>query len=363
MNEQRLRFVFCGLSITSSWGNGHATTYRALLRALSAQGHEVSFLEFDKPWYAANRDMPDPPYARTHLFGSVPEFKERFTTSIQEADVVVVGSYVPEGVDIVDWVLSNARGVTAFYDIDTPVTLSALLEGKCSYLAPWQIPRFSLYLSFTGGPTLKTLEKRHGARRARALYCSVDVDEYHPAGRLQPGKWDLAYLGTYSLDRQPALERLLLNPARQWTDGRFAVAGPLYPDSIAWPPNVDRFEHLSPREHRSFYHSQRFTLNITRQDMVRAGYSPSVRLFEAAACGTPIISDLWPGLDHFFEPGEELLVAQSSAEALQIIRTMPEEERQGISQRAQKRVLVAHTSHVRATELCSYTRELMVHPA
>ena len=104
----------------------------------------------------------------------------------------------------------------------------------------------------------------------------------------------------------------MLQPALDWRDGRFCVAGSLYPDHLVWPANVERIDHLPPSTHRSFYNSQFWTLNVTRADMVRAGYSPSVRLFEAAACGTPIISDAWPGLAEIFEPGAEILIARSS---------------------------------------------------
>ncbi len=196
----------------------------------------------------------------------------------------------------------SATGIVAFYDIDTPVTLAALADGTCPYLDAALVPRFDLYLSFTGGPALRLLETRYRARAARALYCSVDPERHRPcpAGGT---RWDLGYLGTYSADRQPALDALLCEPARRWERGRFAVAGPLYPADLRWPANVERIEHVGPDEHPWFYGRQLFTLNLTRADMVRLGYSPSVRLFEAAACGVPIISDWWPGLATIFEPG------------------------------------------------------------
>src|SRR5213075_2313327 len=170
----KLRVVVLGLSITSSWGNGHATTYRALLREFSARGHDVLFLERDQPWYADHRDMPAPAFCRTSLYASPAELGERFARAVREADLVIVGSFVPEGVAVGDWVQRTARGLTAFYDIDTPVTLARLARGEHDYLAPRQIPRYDLYLSFTGGPTLRRLEREFGSPRARVLYCSVD---------------------------------------------------------------------------------------------------------------------------------------------------------------------------------------------
>jgi len=357
VRREPLDIVILGLSITSSWGNGHATTYRGLVRELSVRGHRVLFLERDQPWYAENRDLPKPPYGRTELYTSLEELKDRFGPAIRRADFVVVGSYVPQGVEAGQWVTDTATGVTAFYDIDTPVTLAKLSRGDHEYITPDLIPRYHAYLSFTGGPTLRSLERRYGSPMARPLYCSFDPGLYRPEA-LEP-KWDLGYMGTYSDDRQPALERLLVEPARRWTGGRFAVAGPQYPKEIRWPKNVKRFEHLEPKKHSRFYNQQRFTLNVTRADMVAAGFSPSVRLFEAAACATPIISDEWPGLGTFFRIGEEILTARTPGQVLQYLQGIPEAERRALGQRARARVLHEHTAAHRAEELEGYALSLL----
>jgi spore maturation protein CgeB len=322
----------------------------------------VLFLERDVPWYAENRDLPNPPYGRTGLYHSLDDLKRRFAADVAGADFVIVGSYVPEGVAVGEWVTGDAgrRGPTGFYDIDTPVTLARLERGDDEYLNADLIPRYDLYLSFTGGPTLERLERRYGSPRARPLYCSFDPALYFPEpADGGPRRWDLGYLGTYSDDRQPTLERLLLEPARRLPGARFVVAGPQYPPGIAWPANVERIEHLPPDRHRGFYNAQRFTLNVTRADMIRAGYSPSVRLFEAAACATPVISDFWEGLDHFFAPGEEILVARTADEAREYLTVTPETERRAIGERARARVLAAHTAAHRATELEGYVRDLL----
>ncbi|CAA9223134.1 MAG: Spore_germination_protein_CgeB [uncultured Chthoniobacterales bacterium] len=350
-----MRIVILGLSITSSWGNGHATTFRGLVRELTAAGNDVLFLERDQPWYAGNRDLPNPPYGETQLYKSVAELKRRFAADVHDADCVIVGSYVPDGIVVGEWVTEHARGVTAFYDIDTPVTLSALESGACEYLSSDLVARFSLYLSFTGGPTLRRIENDYGSPMARALYCSVDPEMYFP--ERAPQKWMLGYLGTYSDDRQPTVTRLLIDPATRLPDARYVVAGPMYPDSIAWPANVERITHIEPKHHREFYNAQRFTLNVTRADMIRAGYSPSVRLFEAAACGTPIISDEWAGLDEFFEPGREILIATSTEDMVEILQGMPESDAREIGRRARERVLAEHTAGHRASELVAYIDE------
>jgi len=351
-----MQIAILGLSITSSWGNGHATTYRALVKALAARGHRVRFFERDVPWYAENRDLPRPPFAEVTLYGSLDELRRRHAAAVRDADLVIVGSYVPEGIAAGDWVRAEARGLVAFYDIDTPVTLAALERGGTEYLAPRQIPAYDLYLSFTGGPTLRRIERQLGSPMARPLYCAVDPELYAP----QPAEpaWDLGYMGTYSPDRQPPLERLLLEPARAMPERLFVVAGPMYPDDIRWPGNVQRLAHVSPGEHRAFYCRQRFTLNITRADMIRAGWSPSVRLFEAAACGVPIISDDWPGLSELFRPHHEILIARTADDVAHYLRTLDPAESAQIGARARRRVLAEHTADHRARELESYVSEL-----
>ncbi len=349
--SESLDIVILGLSMRSSWGNGHATTYRALVRALRRRGHRVSFLERDVHWYAENEDAPGDLESCIELYGSVAQLREQHADDVAHADLVIVGSYVPDGIEIGEWVQHVARGTTAFYDIDTPVTLAKLERCKCDYLHPRLIAGYDLYLSFTGGPLLDTLRQRYGAH-ALPFYCAVDAERYAPA-HVAP-QYDLGYMGTYSADRQPALQSLLIEPAREWHAGRFAVAGPQYPKDIDWPGNVRRIEHLGPDEHPRFYNAQRFTLNVTRADMVQAGYSPSVRLFEAAACGTPIISDAWPGLETIFEPGREILVAHDARQVLYWLRDMPSRRRYAIGAAARARVLAEHTADHRAQTLTRY---------
>jgi spore maturation protein CgeB len=344
-----MRIVILGLSITSSWGNGHATNFRALVAALAGRGHDVLFLERDVPWYAGNRDLPHPPHGRTVLYGSLEQLRDEHAAAVREADLVVVGSYVPEGIEVGRWVQETAQGVKAFYDIDTPVTLAALARGECDYLAPELIPGYDLYLSFTGGPTLHRLERELGSPCARGFYCLVDETAYAPAEVER--RWTLGYLGTWSADRQPVLDELLVEPARQRPSDSLVVAGPQYPAEIVWPANVQRIEHLPPAEHAGFYNAQRLTLNVTRADMVRAGWSPSVRLFEAAACGVPVVSDWWEGLDSFFLPDKEILVARSAADVVRHLDGVDDDRRAEIGAAARARVLAEHTAEHRADEL------------
>jgi spore maturation protein CgeB len=316
----------------------------------------VTFLERDQPWYVRHRDLPDPDFCRLEFYRDRFEL-ETFGDLIEDADAVIVGSYVAEGVPIGDWVQRIRTGVTAFYDIDTPVTLAKLARGDFEYLSPDLIPAFDPYLSFTGGPALAILEQRYGSPAARVLYCTAD-DELHRPRPIVP-RFDLGYLGTYSPDRQPALERLLIEPARRAPELRFVVAGPQFPADIAWPPNVTRVEHVGPDDHAEFYASCRFTLNVTRADMARAGYSPSVRLFEAAACASPIISDRWAGIETLFTPGREILLADRADDVLRALLEMSEQDRRALGAATRVRLLRAHRASRRAAELEEHLMEAM----
>lgn len=347
-----MKLVVFGLSISSSWGNGHATTYRALLRAFAARGHEIVFYEWNAPWYAGNRDLAHPKYVTLKLYEEWAAVSAEAIAEAKEADATLVGSYVKDGPRVIDDLAEAGVDPLFFYDIDTPVTVAALRSGGAEYLRRDQVPLFTRYLSFTGGPFLhEVLEGELGAREARPLYCSVDVDRYHPTEIDPYLVSDLAYMGTYAPDRQPVLERFLVEPARRMPERKFYVAGPQYPDDLRWPANVLLNPHLPPSLHPQFYSSARWQLNATRADMVQAGWSPSVRLFEAAACGAAMISDRWPGIDHFFAPGQEILLPESTEEVIDILHTTHDDDRRMIGLAARERILAEHTAAHRGEEL------------
>lgn len=348
-----MKLVVVGLSISSSWGNGHATTYRALLRAFAARGHEVVFYEWDAPWYGGeNRDLSDPEFCRLELYREWSEVAPRAIAEAREANATLVGSYVHEGQRVIDDLAAAGVDPLFFYDIDTPVTVAQLRAGGTEYLRVDQVPLFTRYLSFTGGPFLQeVLEKELGAREARPLYCSVDTETYQPMPPDPELAVDLGYMGTYAPDRQPVLERFLVEPSRRLPEHRFLVAGPQYPAEIQWPENVRHLSHLPPARHPSFYASAEWQLNATRADMVAAGWSPSVRLFEAAACGAAMISDRWPGIEEFFTPDREILLPSASAEVVAILRGTHPDDRRAIGAAARERVLAEHTAERRAEEL------------
>jgi len=350
-----MKIVIIGLSITSSWGNGHATTYRGLVKELNKLGNDVLFLEKDVPWYAPHRDLPQPGFCCLGLYKTNEELRQDYEDEVANADAVIVGSYVQQGVEVGEWVIRTAGGIKAFYDIDTPVTLAKLKRSDYEYITPSLISKYDMYLSFTGGPVLDYLEQYYGSPAAKPLYCSVDPEHYYPE---EKGKgWELGYLGTYSTDRQPTVSELICKTATALPSGQFVVAGPQYPQDINWPANVQRIEHLPPAMHRDFYNTQKYTLNVTRADMIAAGYSPSVRLFEAAACGVPIISDYWEGLTSFFEEGTEILIAKDSSDVLDFL-AYDDSQRRMMGMNARQKVLQLHTAGARAKELVTYIEEV-----
>jgi spore maturation protein CgeB len=351
-----MKLVVFGLSISSSWGNGHATTYRALLRAFADRGHQITFYEWDAPWYGGgNRDLMTPAFCDLVLYQSWEEEGAAAVSTAREADAVIVGSYVNQGAEVIDSLVAAGVKPIFFYDIDTPVTVTALRNGGAEYLRPDQVPLFRRYLSFTGGPFLQeVLERELGAQQALPLYCSVDSDRYAAAAHEPALRADLAYMGTFAPDRQPVVEAFLNAPAELLPNFSFLVAGPQYPADLAWPDNVRRIEHLPPGDHPAFYSSGRWQLNATRADMIAAGWSPSVRLFEAGACGAAIISDRWPGIEEFFTPGKEIFLPRTTRDVVEILTDTAEHERLAMGEALRRRVLQEHTAERRAAELEEY---------
>jgi spore maturation protein CgeB len=335
-----------GLSISSCWGSGHGATYRGLLRGLAARGWSITFFERDVEWYRSNRDLPDPSFCDLRFYDDFPDLD----TAVRGADVILVGSFVHRGAELIDALARLSRPVF-FYDIDTPITLVTLAQtGATEYLGREQIPLFETYFSFAGGPALDELEQRWGARHAEALYCAVDTTVYRPVAEDERFRCCLSYVGTYSEDRQPSVEAMFLEPARQRPGARFFLAGAQYPP-MELPLNVVHETHVYPRDHSALYCSSLATLNLTRQSMRQYGWSPSTRLFEAAASGACIISDTWPGLDSILEPEREILLGQTCSDVLHHVGALSRERRAAIGHAARERVLREHTYEQRAAQV------------
>jgi spore maturation protein CgeB len=344
-----VKITVFGLTISSSWGNGHATPYRAIFRALHRMGHRIHFFEKDVPYYSARRDFDSCDYCELTLYPEWAQVRNRALSAAAESDVVMTASFLPDGRQINDEVLDLGRPLRVFYDLDTPVTLAKLRQSEVEYLDATQIAEFDLVLSFTGGKALAELKNKYRARVVRPLYGCVDPDDYHRVATAPDFQCDLSYMGTYSADRQAKLDELLLEPARRHPEKTFLLAGSLYPWNWEWPQNVRRSEHVAPAEHSSFYSSSRLTLNITRGEMAANGWCPSGRFFEAAACGTPVITDAWEGLDSFFDLQSELRVVADADDVQEALR-LPDAELGAMAARCRQRTLDAHTGTVRAGE-------------
>ncbi len=345
-----MKIVIFGLAVSSSWGNGHATLWRGLCGALGRRGHQIVFFERDQPYYAAHRDLTDIPGVRLMLYPDWATARQAARAEVDAADVAIVTSYCPDGVSATDLVLDRAK-MSVFYDLDTPVTLDVLdTRGTVGYIGPNGLRGFDLVLSYTGGKSMDALSERLGARRVEPLYGSVDPAVHRPVPPIERFRADLSYLGTYAEDRQPALERLFLEPATRLPEKRFLLGGSLYPEGFPWRVNIAHVEHIPPGEHSAFYCSSRLTLSVTRRAMAAMGYCPSGRLFEAAACGVPILSDSWEGMSLFFEPGREILLAASPGEACGALE-LSDAELCRISRAARERTLSEHTAGHRAARL------------
>lgn len=351
-----VKIVVFGLTISSSWGNGHATPYRAILRALHSMGHEVLFFEKDAEYYRSRRDFASCEYCRLVLYDDWANIRRRALEEAATAEAVITASYLPHGQHINREILQLNRPLRVFYDLDTPITLRNLESGGVEYVHRDQIAEFDLVLSFAGGGILQELERKYKARMARPLYGCVDPDDYLRVDSIPDFACDLSFMGTYAPDRQSRVEELFLKPARRHPQKTFMLAGSLYPWDWQWPENVRRIEHVAPQAHPAFYSSSRITLNITRAEMARCGWCPSGRFFEAAACGTPVISDWWEGLDWFFDVVRDIRVV-TRTEHVENALNMTRGELGALAAHARERTLDDHTGQVRARQLLQYLEE------
>lgn len=347
-----MKLVVFGLTVSSSWGNGHATLWRGFARAWAARGHDLVYFERDVAWYAGNRDFSSMADAELVLYREWDEVRARAAQEVREADAAMVTSYCPDGIAAAGLIGEEARdAVKVFYDMDTPVTLENLHAGEpVAYIGPRGLRDFDLVLSFTGGAALDELKTRLGARTVRTLYGHVDPKVHRRVPPVTNYLCTLSYLGTYAKDRQAAVEQLLIEPARRRPSLDFLIGGAQYPQDFPWTNNIRFVRHMPPSEHPGFYSSSRWTLNVTRRAMAQNGWCPSGRLFEAAACGTPLVSDAWPGLEEFFTPGEEIVVARSTQDVLDAL-SLPDADVDRIALAAYERVLTQHTSAHRVREL------------
>jgi spore maturation protein CgeB len=347
-----MKVVIFGLTVSSSWGNGHATIWRGLCSALSRRGHEVVFFEKDVPYYAQNRDLSTlPDGGRLILYSDFANVIAPASRELAGADLALTTSYCPDARAASELILESNAALKAFYDLDTPITLDHIAKGeRVDYIPATGLGDFDLVLSYTGGRALEEVRSVLHARNVVPLYGSVDPAAHFPVPAVDEYRAYLSYLGTYAADRQSSLEALFLEPARELSGRRFVIGGALYPQLFPWAPNIFFVRHMPPPLHPSFFCSSRATLNITRKTMADYGFCPSGRLFEATACGVPVLSDTWDGLETFFAPDRELLIVRTSAEVIAALERS-DEELGRIARYARERTLSDHSAEQRIKEL------------
>ena len=349
MSARRVHIAVFGLTVSSSWGNGHAKQWRALGRALAKHNVRLVFFERHQPHFADARDGVSFPGIDLVVYDDWSVVERTARAAVLGADAAIVTSLCPDGPEAADLVRGRSR-FAIFYDLDTPVTLGSPDGEPAAYLPRDGMIGFDLVLSSTGGPALDALARRFGADPVWPLYGCVDPEAFTAEPTARRPEVALSYLGTYAQDRQWLLSSLFVEAARRMPERSFLIGGAQYPSDFPWTRNTMFVRHVEPAQHRRFYGAAPLTLNVTRASMARMGYCPSGRLFEAAACETAVISDVWEGIETFFAPGEEILLAQSVDDIIGAIELGPTTLAR-IGARARERVLAEHSADHRASEL------------
>lgn len=349
-----MKLVMFGSSLVSAYWNGAATYYRGMCKALYARGHKIVFVEPDLYERQAHRDLvADPPYAEVRVCHGWSELAYELERA-RDADLVAKCSGVG------GWDQELAEGVldlrspgtrVAFWDVDAPQTLAtAFAEPDRAGTFRRLIPNYDLILLYGGGPPVQNAYAELGARRSILVYNAVDPDEYYPVARQSDKACDVLFMGNRMPDREQRVRDLFFAAAEAAPDASFVLGGNGWSD-CAMPDNVRYVGHVPTGDHRAWNCAARLVLNINRSDMAATGYSPPTRVFEAAGCGSCVVTDAWQGIPTFFEPGREILVAASADEIVNLLHTISSERAQAIGQAARLRVLRDHTYVARAAAL------------
>lgn len=354
-----LDFVFIGRSILSSFNNPQAELYRALVGELAHHGHRTVFLEQDDPSNRKQRDMLRSPYCEVWTYPDVDTLLDQYVEALQAADVVLLGNGVEGSSRIANWIAAEARCVKIYYDTDLARTFDHLdgISTQTDCLDEEDLSVFDLFLSTTGGNALNRVRKEFACPNVYPLYECIDPYFYYRTDVVK--QYDLGFIGNFKNERDQQLNELLLQPALRTPNRHFVLAGGNYPDNFNWPDNLRHVEHLPETNHVSFYNRQFCTLVLARPDRARLGHTPSKRLLVAAACGVPILSDQWSGLETFFEPNRDLYIVSDCHSVLESLYHVSREDRSKLGERARERVLAEHTTRRRTEEFLNYCYEIM----
>src|SRR3954468_23130539 len=349
----RLNIAFFASSLVSAYWNGAATYYRGIVRALHARGHRVTFYEPDAFQRQQHRDIEDPPWAKVVVYSAQDEAQVlRTVEQARGADLVVKAS----GVGVFDAVLERAvldlqgpSTLVAFWDVDAPATLDRM-HGDAADPFRALIPRYDIVLTYGGGEPVRQAYKGLGARDCVPIYNALDPSTHHPVPPEPRFECDLGFLGNRLPDREARVEEFFLRAAAQLPDRKTLLGGSGWGDKNM-PANVRYLGHVYTADHNAFNCTPRAVLNVSRESMARYGFSPATRVFEAAGAAACLITDAWEGLETFFEPGREMLVARNGDEVAEQVRALDAETSRRIGLLAYGRVLAQHTYAHRAAQV------------
>jgi spore maturation protein CgeB len=348
-----MKIAFFASSLVSAYWNGAATYYRGIVRALHERGHRVTFYEPDAYDRQKHRDMADPPWAKVVVYSAQSEDEVlRTVEQARGADLVVKAS----GVGVHDALLERAvldlqapATRVVFWDVDAPATLDRVHGDAADPFRPL-IPRYDLVLTYGGGEPVRQAYLGLGARDCVPIYNALDPATHHPVPPEPRFECELAFLGNRLPDREARVEEFFLRAAAQLPDRRMLLGGSGWGDKPL-PANVQYLGHVYTADHNAFNCTPRAVLNVSRESMARYGFSPATRVFEAAGAAACLITDAWEGLETFFEPGTEVLVARNGDEVAQHVAALDAQRARAIGQAAYRRVLAEHTYAHRAAQI------------
>jgi spore maturation protein CgeB len=353
-----MKFAFFGSSLVSAYWNGAATYYRGIIKAMHDRGHEITFYEPDAYDRQKNRDMEDPDWARIVVYEPNEAAVARVLEEAMHADVIIKTS----GVGVFDELLEKEVAALGkrdkfviFWDVDAPATLDRVHSNEGDYFKEL-IPQFDLVLTYGGGDPVINAYTGLGARKCVPIYNALDPATHHPVEKEARFDADLVFLGNRLPDREKRVEDFFLKVAAEMPDKRFVLGGNGWHDK-AMSTNINYIGHVFTKDHNALNCSPKAILNISRDSMAKYGFSPATRVFEAAGAGACIITDYWEGIEFFFEPDQEILVAKSGDEVRQILESLTAERATEIGQAALRKVLEKHTYAHRAVELDKLLKE------
>jgi spore maturation protein CgeB len=347
-----MRIAFFGSNPISSYWNGESARCRALLKALAGLGHDVTIYEPDTFGRQSHRDNSDPPWAKVVVYSATSDGWQYALAAAADCDLLVKAS----GVGVFDDVLEQAvprarpaRGLCAFWDIDAPATLDAINADAGHHLRS-VIPLYDLVLTFGGGTPVVTGYGQLGARQCVLVYDALDPAMHFPARSRSSYLCDLSFLGNRLSDCEARVDAFFVRAAAMLPHHRFLLGGAGWHGKIL-PANVFRIGHIGADQHNAFFSSGLATLIITRGSMVRYGYAPPARIFEAAGAGACLITDAAEGIEQFLEPGCEVMVAADGEEVAYLVANLTPDDARGIAAAARARILAHHTYERRARQV------------